>query len=738
MLKKLYNKSAVQLVNEADILYQQNSFAESLEILDELDGRLISHPDMQVEMKSTNLKGLIHFKQGQYTKAEEYFLRSLDISEKIGEARYIYNRYDNLATLYINMKRYQLGVDYYQKAIALKESVGNYEDIARGYIQIASLHLAIDNTAAGKEALDKAYTLIGTYQLRELLMHWHYAMGQRYKREDDHKRALSEYTMAIQYGEEFNEPSLIRRAYSNQGDILMQQGRLAESEKAYLVTLQIAQDLNIRGVELGVSIQLAAISMAQGDIPKSRRIYESVSQKSADLEENSLQKDLAELSARINKAEGNYKAALEAQEKYLDYYKKDYDNELSRTVLDMQAKYEYERNEKELQKVKLRQIESELKTLKAERALETSEKRFRALIENGSDIIYIIDERLRPIYASPAAFHALGYDENDPVIKDIRQLLHPDDLPILLEKISLVAQNPGIPIFGQLRLPKKDGSYIWVEGTATNLYHVDGANGIVCNLRDITERKQAEAEIRELNESLERKIAERTSELKEANQGLESFSYSVSHDLRTPLRVISGYSGLLAKKYGDSLDPEAQDFIRSIRENAVQMSHLIDDLLNLSRIGTQDLVKTEVDMHQVILEAITELSEEEEKDILPLFTIKKIESTHADAGLIRQVWLNLISNAVKYSSRKDNPQIEIGSSEKKDVITYYIKDNGAGFDMAHADKLFGAFQRLHDKGEFEGTGVGLAIVYQIITKHGGRIWAESALDQGATFFFTLG
>jgi PAS domain S-box-containing protein len=738
MKKNIQLKPQASVYADAEDAYQKNNFVGTLDTLDYLDQSLTKEPDPTLEMKSTNLRGLIAFKQGNFNTAEEYFLKSLSISKLLGDPRYIYNRYDNLATLYINTKRFQYGIDYLQKAIELKEAAGNQKDLTRGYIQLAGLQIGIENIEASKEALKKAYLLIRKYKLRELLMHWHMVMGMQSKREGNFKNALSEYTKAIRFGTEFNDPSVTAKAHANQGDILMHLGRWPESEKKYLASLQIAKDHSMLTIELSSSVQLAAISLEKGDVAWSRTLFEYVTRKAAALENDALHKDLAELSARLNKTEGNYKEALEAHEKYVEYYKRGYDSELSRTVLDIQARYEHEKKEKELQKIKLSQIESELKTLRAERALQTSEMRFRALIENGTDIIYLIDQNLHPTYASPAAFHALGYEENQPWTQDVRQLLHPADLAIVLDKINQVIQNPGVPIFGQIRLPKKDGGFIWVEGTATNLFHVEGANGIVCNLRDITERKQAEAEIKELNESLERKIAERTFELKEANMGLESFSYSVSHDLRTPLRVISGYSGLLHKKYGETMTEEAREFLKAIRENASHMGHLIDDLLNLSRLGRQDLVKTIVDMNKIVDEAIAELRKEDSSLPLPNINVQELSGTRADSGLIKQVWLNIISNAIKYSRKKAQPTIEIGSIVEDRGTTYYIKDNGAGFDMAHADKLFGAFQRLHDKNEFEGTGVGLAIVHQIINKHGGRIWAEGVVNEGATFYFTLG
>lgn len=738
MKRNLQNTSAQSLLEEADSLHKKNKINEALALLDHIQLSSSSDTDLLLWAKLTNLRGLIYITKADYNNAESAFLESLEFSKKIGDTRLVYNRYDNLAAVYSALKDYKSSIDYLQRSIELKDSIGNQKDQSRGYIQLSSLFFDIDNTAAGKEALRKSQALIQKFKQRELLMHWHYAMGMNYKREGNYKSALAEYTKSIRLSEEFRDHTISAKAYSNQGDILMHQHRWKESEQKYISSLKIAKKHFLTHVELSVSLQLAAIALEKKDLGWSRTLFEFVNRQSKDHNNPILQRDLAELSARLNKAEGNYKDALDSYEIYHEHYKKVYNNELSRTILGIRAKYENEKKERELEKAKLRQVESELKTLRAERALLTSEKRFRALIENGTDIIYIIDQKLNPTYASPAAFHALGYKENEPWNKNILGLLHPEDIETIFSKIKIAMKAPGIPIFGQLRLPKKNGDYIWVEGTATNLFHVDGAHGIVCNLRDITERKQAEAAIKELNESLERKITERTSELKEANKGLESFSYSVSHDLRSPLRVINGYSALLAKKYGNTMNEEAQIFIKSIKDNANHMGHLIDDLLNLSRLGRQELSKTQVEMHQIVSDTIEELLTTEGTTDQTSITIKSIKDARADPGLVRQVWINVISNAIKYSKKKSKPRIEIGTIAKGKELIYYVKDNGAGFDMIHSDKLFGAFQRLHDKSDFEGTGVGLAIVHQIIAKHGGRIWAESKVDKGATFYFTFG
>jgi PAS domain S-box-containing protein len=224
--------------------------------------------------------------------------------------------------------------------------------------------------------------------------------------------------------------------------------------------------------------------------------------------------------------------------------------------------------------------------------------------------------------------------------------------------------------------------------------------------------------------------------LKELNIELESFSYSISHDLRAPLRAIHGYTKMLKEKYETQLDTEANRLMNNIMNNAKKMGQLIDDLLVFSRLGRKELVKLNIPMHDMVINLCRELKNEQDHRNIE-FHIKQLLPAQADNTAIKQVWQNLISNAIKYSKLKDKAIIEIGSEIKDDNVIYYIKDNGAGFDMRYSDKLFGVFQRLHSDEEFEGTGVGLAIVQLIISKHHGRVWAEGKVNEGAIFFFTL-
>jgi signal transduction histidine kinase len=233
---------------------------------------------------------------------------------------------------------------------------------------------------------------------------------------------------------------------------------------------------------------------------------------------------------------------------------------------------------------------------------------------------------------------------------------------------------------------------------------------------------------------LEAKVDERTAELQEANKDLESFSYSVSHDLRAPLRAVDGYAQMLDEDYGERLDDQGRRLLATVRERAAQMGRLIDDLLAFSRLGRKPMAVVDVDMTGLAREVIDELRGEYPKgEVL----VAELPRARGDRALLKQVWINLVGNAFKYSAKNPQPRIEIGSGGQKAETTYWVRDNGAGFDMRYAAKLFGVFQRLHREDEFSGTGVGLAIVQRILVRHGGRAWAEAKLGEGACFHFAL-
>jgi light-regulated signal transduction histidine kinase (bacteriophytochrome) len=315
------------------------------------------------------------------------------------------------------------------------------------------------------------------------------------------------------------------------------------------------------------------------------------------------------------------------------------------------------------------------------------------------------------------------------------RLAHPDDVPGIIAHVAESARD--LTLFRhEWRVNVPGIGELWLEVHSMPVREADGSTTWHGTASDISARHRAEAEIRELNANLERRVAERTQELELANRELEAFSYSVSHDLREPLRAVNGFSQALLDDFGSHLPDEGQRFVDNIRKGALRMGRLIDDLLAFSRLSRQPLRRRSVEVKRLVEECVNLVKPAGSRATV---SIGDLADCNADPGLLQQVFANLLSNAFKYSHKREAPFISVDSRRDESVrIVYSVRDNGTGFDMKYAHKLFQVFQRLHAPAEFEGTGVGLAVVHRIVARHGGRIWAESAPDEGATFYFTLG
>lgn len=384
----------------------------------------------------------------------------------------------------------------------------------------------------------------------------------------------------------------------------------------------------------------------------------------------------------------------------------------------------------------VKDLEAEVSARKqASNALRAAQERLRFLLFATPAMIYSVQATgdHHPTFVSENVSEQLGFSaqefSNDPEFW--LNHIHPDDAPAVREKTAALFEQDHSAM--EYRFQKKDGSYIWIHNESRLVRDLAGnPNELVGYCIDITERKKAEKAIQRLNQGLE----QRAQELKAANQELEAFAYSVSHDLRAPLRAIDGFSRILVTNYAQELSEGARRYLNLVRENTQQMGQLIDDLLSFSRTGRQPLAKQRIEPEGLVRLALRGLVKDRNGRPLDL-VINPLPPCEADPALLKQVFVNLLSNSLKFTSKRENPRIEVGCQVQNEEQVFFVRDNGVGFDMQYSDKLFGVFQRLHSPQEFEGTGVGLAIVQRIIERHGGRIWTEAKVDQGATFYFTL-
>ena len=373
---------------------------------------------------------------------------------------------------------------------------------------------------------------------------------------------------------------------------------------------------------------------------------------------------------------------------------------------------------------------------RAEAGLRESEQRLRRFYDSGLLGVFFWNMRGEITDANDKFLEMVGYTRAELAAGQIDWLnmtppeyRHLDDDSVVELRATGVNSKPF-----EKEYVRKDGTRLPIT-LAGAMLDEERVNGVAFVL-DITERKRWEDEVRRLNGELEQRVRDRTAQLEESNKELEAFSYSVSHDLRAPLRAIAGFTRILASEYAPHLNTEGRRICSVIDENTGKMSRLIDDLLAFSRLGRAEMSLSPIDMQTMANSVFHELTTPESLAGID-FQVGTLPPTLADPTLMRQVWMNLLSNAIKFSSKRDRAVIRVSAQQGVGENVYVVQDNGAGFDMQYVGKLFGVFQRLHNSKEFEGTGVGLALVQRVIRRHGGRVWAEGETDKGATFYFAL-
>jgi len=692
--------------------------------------------DRKSTAESYNHLGIAYNNLGDSQKSIDHFLKALQIMEKIKDKEGIAISYRNLGQANFYLDNYDKALEYFQKSLKLQEEIGNKKDISQALIMVGNV---------------KAKTA-------------EYGEAQDY------------YFNALEMKKEINDKLGISQILNNLGNIYLDKGQQDKALEYLVKALQIDRELDNKW-EIANSTHNIAEQYIKNEEPEKAYPYMLESQKLAeDFDNKGLIRDNLHIFSLYYELKEDYPKALNYQREYSELTKSLFSKELSEKVADMQAKYETEKLE-ELVTERTQELQQKVYELEeTEKSLRRSEERLDMAIKGTGAGLWDWNIQTGEIVFNERWAEIVEYtmEELSPAnIETWNKLAHPDDLEKSSQLLEKHFAGETDYYICEVRIKHKDGHWVWVLDRG-KVFEWD-ANGkpvrIAGTRLDITERVQAEEELKKHRDHLEQLVAQRTTELKErvdeiellnagmhnimndlqvsnltltqaqteleqTNKELESFSYSVSHDLRAPLRAIDGFTNILMEDYVSKLDEEGKHLGSVIQQSVRKMGQLIDDLLAFSRLGRASISFSEIEMKKIANAIYQEETSPKERKRIS-FTIADMPNVEGDPAMMRQLWTNLISNAIKFSGNVKHAVISVSCQEDEDQLTYCIKDNGAGFNMKYKDKLFSVFQRLHSEKEFKGTGVGLALVQQIIQRHGGKVWAEGEVDHGAAFYFSL-
>ena len=627
--------------------------------------------------------------------------QSIELSEEFHDEKSKADAYNHLGVAYNNLGDSQKSMDYFLRALNIMEEIDDKNGIANSYLNIGQANFYLDNFDKALEYFQKNLNL--RYQIgdKKYISQALSTIGNVMSKTDKYDEALEYYFKALEISNEINDKMGISQLYNNIGNVYLASGEMERVLEYRLKSLQIVRELDDKW-EIALTTYNIAEYFLLNNQPENAYPYILESLELAKyLENTGLILDNMYSLSLYYELSGDYQKALKYQRDFTKSTKKQFSVELNEKIAEMQIKYETEKKEKENQSYKL-----QLEKAHTVRWQLTMGILIILLIAFIIYYLYHIKKKRTLLLEELVAKRTQELQQKISEIEKVKENLH--NAHKKLEKHR-----------NHLEELVKERTKELEEKTAKL---EKSQQSLALLLEDVNESR---AELDISNKKLEN-----------SNKELEAFAYSVSHDLRAPLRAIDGFTRILMEDYVEKLDDEGKRLGAVIRNNSRKMGKLIDELLAFSRLGRASMKFSSIDMKNMAKAIYHEATSNSERKRIN-FSVADLPDADGDSNMFRQVWMNLISNAIKFSSKKEKAVISITGIQDDEKITYRISDNGAGFDMQYKNKIFDVFQRLHNERDFPGTGVGLALVRRIINRHNGKIWAEGKVDKGASFYFSL-